>query len=601
MGILFPNRTRAQESRAAIERLYIVMRHLFNRGHYKPSGVSGQEIVEALHTLSPEIYGSMADDHKVELDGLVYVIDRLPRGIEECRYVRLISEEGYDSSSFENIIPAKRRRNCFRIDKNQMLVEVTRGRSEIYDILTHLTFLYVEANKIYRHSMNEKGEKMRDWKKLEEIVKGEVKIDEQNRDMAFSYLSNVLGRTFEETKNAYLRFCENKSRNNGLFHVIYWLGKIAQEEAENNKQREISFTPTLREQVGHHIYGEIWATNIKKHLLEYHLLDRPIHIISANMHSVMNSLYAYQVLTEADKDRSISQMALELSKEENRSLQKKISDYASKHGMIFIEDESGTNLNVQIFDTAKMDVKALASELKIDKEYLKKERPVIIVMDYAFGEQAYETMDELLKPFEIDGKEIPLPVVSVSVMGKAGILTGGKGDIMLPTAHVFEGTADNYPFENKQQIADYEEAGVHVCKGPMVTVLGTSLQNKDVLDYFKNSSWKAIGLEMEGAHYQKAIQSAAYVRSSINPEKLELHYAYYASDNPLVTGGTLASGSLGMIGVRPTYLITLNILNKILAPAKKKVVKEVDDQLSKKLSSSPSSSKETSPVASTAE
>ena len=34
-------------------------------------------------------------------------------------------------------------------------------------------------------------------------------------------------------------------------------------------------------------------------------------------------------------------------------------------------------------------------------------------------------------------------------MGKAGILEGGKGDIMIPTAHFFEGTADNYPFKNE--------------------------------------------------------------------------------------------------------------------------------------------------------
>jgi hypothetical protein len=27
-------------------------------------------------------------------------------------------------------------------------------------------------------------------------------------------------------------------------------------------------------------------------------------------------------------------------------------------------------------------------------------KPVLIVMDYAFGEQAYETIDELLKPFK---------------------------------------------------------------------------------------------------------------------------------------------------------------------------------------------------------
>ena len=30
-------------------------------------------------------------------------------------------------------------------------------------------------------------------------------------------------------------------------------------------------------------------------------------------------------------------------------------------------------------------------------------------------------------------------------MGKAGILEGGKGDIMIPSAHIFEGTADKAP------------------------------------------------------------------------------------------------------------------------------------------------------------
>jgi len=42
-----------------------------------------------------------------------------------------------------------------------------------------------------------------------------------------------------------------------------------------------------------------------------------------------------------------------------------------------------------------------------------------------------------------------------------------------------------------------------------------------------------------------------------------VRYAYYASDNPLETGGTLASGGLGTSGVRPTYLITRKILEQI--------------------------------------
>ena len=147
---------------------------------------------------------------------------------------------------------------------------------------------------------------------------------------------------------------------------------------------------------------------------------------------------------------------------------------------------------------------------------------------------------------------------------------------MVPTAHIFEGTADNYPIDNAFQLAAFD-GSIKVFHGPMITVLGTSLQNKDVLDYFNNSSWGAIGLEMEGAHLQKAIQAASKIRNSVSRD-IKLSYAYYASDNPLVTGSTLSSGSLGLIGVKPTYLITISMLNQILtgfsnAGAKKDEVK----------------------------
>ena len=50
-----------------------------------------------------------------------------------------------------------------------MYIEMTRGRSDIYDVLTHLTFMYIEAEKIRRNSEDHRGRKNRDWKMLEEI------------------------------------------------------------------------------------------------------------------------------------------------------------------------------------------------------------------------------------------------------------------------------------------------------------------------------------------------------------------------------------------------------------------------------------------------
>ena len=123
-------RTRAQESSHAIERMYLTMRHLFNRGFYKPMGVSGETLRQALLQLRPEIYGSIGDD-KTELEGLLYVVDRLPVGIEECILINLTRAEGVGDSHFEVIVPSKRRRNCSRIEVEQMKSEITRGRTEV--------------------------------------------------------------------------------------------------------------------------------------------------------------------------------------------------------------------------------------------------------------------------------------------------------------------------------------------------------------------------------------------------------------------------------------------------------------------------------------
>jgi hypothetical protein len=551
--------TRAQESTNAIERLYITMRHLFNRGFYKPMGVSGETLRNALLLLRPEIYGSIAEE-KTELNGLIYVLERLPEGIEQCRFINLTSDEGYSKTHFSPIIPPKRRRNCYRIDEEQMNIEITRGRSDIYDILTHLTFLFIESGKICRRVLIEDTDQtIRDWKKLELAVK-KTKLNQAEKEVALIHTANILGRSFVETMEIYTKLATKKEPERFL-KIIYWLGKLAIEEETGGEKRTITFSALLRERLGHHIHGEQWAHNIKLTLHKYGLLNRPIHIISANMHSVVNSLYAKKALNSEFPKNGSLEMFQELSYEKNFKLREKVLAMARKNGMIEIKDISGTNIDVQIFDMAKLGKDACCYELPDHIENDKK--PVIFVMDYAFGEQAFESIDELLKPFKQKRqKPFYLDIASISIMGKAGILEGGKGDLMIPTAHIFEGTADNYPFHNELKGEDFKGNGLKVMEGTMVTVLGTSLQNKDILKFFHDSTWDVIGLEMEGVHYQKAIQSASKIRRSIG-EDVKVRYAYYASDNPLETGSTLASGGLGTTGVKPTYLITDKILHQI--------------------------------------
>ena len=559
--------SRARETTEAIERIYVSMRHLFYRGFFKPSGVSGDSIRSLLKIINPEIYGTMNVPNKVELDGLLYVLDRLPEGIEECAFIHLTSDEGFDKGSFEPIVPKKRRRNCYRIDEHQMNIEVLLGRSEIYDILTHLTFLYIEADKIRNIAflIDEDGEPKRSWKIIEQVAKGEKKFSRKEKEVALIHLSSLLGRTFEETLNAYNKFGEDNNPDR-LFKIIYHLGKVSFDDLKQVREREIHFSAILKERVGHHYFGEKWANHVKQVLGDNNLLNRPLHIISANMHSVKNMLFANDALKKKNTKDVDYSLYEEISNK--KELRDKVLEYAISKEMIYIDDNSGSNIDVQLIDLSKVDLKNTPfanSGYKGDD--------VLMVFDYAFGEQAYEVMDELLRPFEYEGNVYTMNVKSISIMGKAGILTGKKGDIMIPTSHIFEGTADNYPFENALKLEDFQDDELRAFEGSMITVLGTSLQNKDILTYFMTTSWKSIGLEMEGAHYQKAIQVASKIRKHIS-EDLFVMYAYYASDNPLETGSTLSSGGLGLTGVKPTYLITLRILEKILQSSAKNKTKK---------------------------
>lgn len=549
--------SRARETTEAIERLYVSMRHLFYRGFFKPSGISGESLRSLLMTINPEIYGTMGVPNKIELDGLLYVLDRLPEGIEECSFIHLTSDEGFEKGSFEVIVPKKRRRNCYRIDQHQMNIEVLLGRSEIYDILTHLTFLYIEADKIMNLAFisDENDRPTRAWRIIEEVAKGEKKYSRKEKEVALIHLSSLLGRTFDETLNAYNNFGDDANPDR-LFKIIYHLGNESFNDNKKIREREVHFSAILRERVGHHFFGEKWANKVKEVLAENNLQMRPLHIISANMHSVKNMLYANDALGKKSTKDVDFKLYEEISNK--KSLQEKVLTHSQKAGLIYIDDQSGSNIDVQIIDLAKTDLKNTPfGGIKFSGD------DVVMVFDYAFGEQAYEVMDELLRPYDYNGEIYTMKVKSISIMGKAGILMGEKGDIMIPTSHVFEGTADNYPFENALKLEDFQDDELQAFEGGMVTVLGTSLQNKDILKYFMDTSWKAIGLEMEGAHYQKAIQVASKIRHHIS-EDLFVMYAYYASDNPLETGSTLSSGGLGLTGVKPTYLITLRILEKIL-------------------------------------
>jgi hypothetical protein len=554
---------RAHQGRVAIRAFQIIAHALLLRGHYSMAGQSGQALEASLRTLSPEIYGSMNDPKKIELKGLEYIMDRLPRGIEHCNRLVMTVEDDLGGTSFEKLRPPKRRRISYRVSDNEMSFVISTGMSEIYDILTHLTFLYIEAKHIYSKTRDEAGKPIREWLEFEKDVHREAELSDKALEKAIWNLSILLGRTYHETKDTYDYFAKAKDAlksNNGLFQIIYSLRDLIEKEIQENDRLVVYFRPSLIDQIVHQLYGKKWAATIRNKLAALGLRDRALHIISANLHSVLNLIYGYAAVKDK-KARGLSKdlytFIQQISEREEQ-----VKTFANKHGFYEMVDESGAQTNCQIIDTSKLKNVGLHPGIKLKSDKVRKDCPVLLVMDYAFGYQAFELMDELLQPWDRDVSTKTLNVQSISIMGKAGILPGKKGDIMLATAHVIEGPAHNYMVDNDLGREDFDDS-VDIFVGPIVTVLGTSLQNRDILEKFQTSSWKAIGLEMEGGHYQRAI-GAAIIRGHISKD-VKVRYAYYASDNPLQSGQTLAAGPMGLEGIRPTYMITKAIIQKILS------------------------------------
>lgn len=555
--------TRSQKARLAIQSFKTIAHAVALRGYYRPSEKMGQSLADCLFNLSPEIYGSMNDPRVMELKGLEYVIDRLPRGIEQCNRIILTEEAEFGARRFQKVVPLRRRRTCYRISEREVCFAITRGLSEIYDILTHLTFLYIEAGKIHNRMKDESGAYTVEWLELERLVETGGVPGPDHLDQALWNLSLILGRPYQETRAAHESMDRNRREfngNNGIFSIIYHLGKRYEgEQADQRQALVIYLTPSLMNIIGHQQYGEQWAMDIKDRLRKRNLADRPLHIVSANLHSVLNLVYGYAAFGSGmDGPPELYRFI-----ESIRDRTEEVAAFAKDHGFMPLPDRSGTQIDCQIIDTAALGELDFHPSLTVSPPGEGDEAPVILVMDYAFGMQAFEAMDNLLSP-QSDDPVVPMNVRSISVMGKAGILPGKKGDIMLATAHIIEGSSDNYRLENDLEPTDFESDAT-VFKGPMVTVLGTSLQNQDLLRKFEQS-WRTVGLEMEGGHYQRAI-SAAIIKGHV-PADTRVRYAYYASDNPLLSGETLAAGPMGTEGIRPTYMITKVILEKVLAGGK---------------------------------
>jgi len=154
---------------------------------------------------------------------------------------------------------------------------------------------------------------------------------------------------------------------------------------------------------------------------------------------------------------------------------------------------------------------------------------------------------------------------SISVLGKSGALVGARGDVLLPNQLLMQTDDQLYPVANQDLCpADFLAIGYHrpVHTGTLLTVLGTVMQSREMLSYYRNF-YGAIGMEMEGSFYLREVRRA--ISLGLINEDVRLRFAYYTSDTPLEEHASLASNMTPVQGVPAVYAITRAVLRRIFA------------------------------------
>ena len=191
-------------------------------------------------------------------------------------------------------------------------------------------------------------------------------------------------------------------------------------------------------------------------------------------------------------------------------------------GIVSIEDTEMTGVKVLIVNVGKLNSYDYQPRSPIH---------LIINIGYTFGKQGYD----IIKCFNLLFGNC---ISSFAFIGKAGGLTGKRKDILISTKFHDMGTT-GMTLVNPVGINEkyFMNLGIGVHIGSMLTVAGTILQNKKLLNYYKHIEG-CVGLEMEGCYFAQAIQQG--IEMLLLKETIPTRFIYYVSDLPLDPNSNLA-------------------------------------------------------------
>lgn len=539
----------------AFDRFKVELIRAVNQGY-----VSMDRLIPYYLELEPALHPLVRSETHIDFGGLRYAVRRLPENVTRTFAFLLIDEIPESYRNPDRFFPAvrtpARRRDVWEMLPGKVMVLLRNGFSDLMDLITNLCLYAVEARKI----------------------RSRVKTPDALSTIR-AYLERLEVHTERAEGELLLRLGFTEQEIAGLEGV--WPDRTIETLYEIACHREMFSIDVRRQRNNYNSRSlELWTDqvgNATETLVGFQPSALPaevrVHIISSNTHSVTNCLNPWfaahmdQVCAWAEAEGH-PYMDLEWDNPYDR-LYGLARDYfaafpgeaeASREaerrcGVLRLEETASTGVQVQLIDVSRLHEHSVDPGVSVPAGA----RDLIVNIDYAFGEQARHIIRNLLMLFGHN-------LASINFLGKAGALTGSRGDVLAPNAFVGQSTDTFQPLPAPDAAARGRLAvripGHEVHTGPLLTVDGTLLQNRMMLLFYRQI-WGCLGIEMEGIHYYLQVVEAAQL--GVIPQDVRSRLFYYVSDLPLEHTAQLSAPLAATEGIPPLYAITRHILSESLS------------------------------------
>ncbi len=512
-----------------------------------------RRLAELYKALEPALHPLASDPGRIDWGALAYAVRRLPENVTRSFVFLLTDNLPTVYAKVELLFPfvptEARHRFVYEMMSGKDMVLVRDGISDLLDFVTCLCLFAVEARKI-RYRLNHPD-------LLLALARSGAPAGGGPPGAAPGLPGEGLeGLPFDEEEKAELRRLWPERPGERVREIVF------------HRQ---AYSVDVRKQVNNYNsrLAERWASEVgeaAESLVGARPSDLPeafeVHIVSSNAHSVSNCLSPYLGSMRAEILRWAEGRGLRLPgwAEPDDELyhlarpwleafpgrRREAAEAEAASGILRLPETVTTGIQVQLVDLAR------AAGMG---------RPGLLVnIDFAFGEQAEEIMRSLLLLF---GRNVR----SINVLGKAGALAGARGDVLVPTAFIEQANDAFRPLpgepgglEGTSSRLGAALLGRGVAEGPLLTVGGTLLQNRAMLQFYRRI-WGCVGIEMEGIWYLRALLEAEEL-GVLRPGALR-RFLYYVSDLPLEAGQRLSERMGPLEGIPPLYAITREVLSGI--------------------------------------